>query len=79
MVSFQCNDQCHVEYVKINRSRQLALDGLVNTHMDFISNDAGFFGSFLLFSFISYLLLSAIRLLSCILSEEDNLTLGHPF
>ena len=41
MVSFQWNDQRHVEYVKINRYRQLALDGVVDTHMDFISSDAG--------------------------------------
>ena len=40
-VNFQCNDQRHVEYVKINRYRQLALDGVVDTHMDFTSSDAG--------------------------------------
>ena len=40
-VSFQCKDQRHVEYVKINRYRQLALDGVVDTHMDFTSSDAG--------------------------------------
>ena len=34
---------------------------------------------FLLFSFFSYLLLKVIRLLSFILSEDDNLTLGYPF
>ena len=34
---------------------------------------------FLLFSFFSYLLLKVIRLLSCILSEDHNLTLGYPF
>ena len=28
-------------YVKINRSRQLALDGVVDTDMDYTSNDAG--------------------------------------
>ena len=40
-VNFQCNDQRHVEYVKINRYRQLALDGVVDTHMDFTSSGAG--------------------------------------
>ena len=40
-VNFQCNDQRHVEYVKINRYRKLALDGVVDTHMDFMSSDAG--------------------------------------
>ena len=40
-VNFQCNDQRHVEYVKINRYRKLALDGVVDTHMDFTSSDAG--------------------------------------
>ena len=40
-VNFQCNDQRHVEYVKINRYRQLALDGVVDTHMGFTSSDAG--------------------------------------
>ena len=40
-VNFQCNDQRHVEYVKINRYRRLALDGVVDTHMDFMSSDAG--------------------------------------
>ena len=40
-VSFQCNDQRHEEYVKINRCRKLALDGVVDTHMDFMSSDAG--------------------------------------
>ena len=44
--------------------------------MDYTSNDAG---SSPLFSFFSYLLLKVIRLLSCILSEDDNLTLGDPF
>ena len=31
----------------------------------------------LLFSFFSYLLLQVIRVLSCILSEDNNLTLGQ--
>ena len=58
MVSFQCNDQCHVEYVKINRSRQLALEGVVNTHMDLISNDTGLSPPYyLLFSSVFFHLL----------------------
>ena len=57
-----CADQGRhtVEYVKINRSRKLALDGVVDTHMDFISNDAGsspFSSVFflLLFTTLSYM------------------------
>ena len=57
-VSFQCNDQRHEEYVKINRYRQLALDGVVDTHMDFISSDAGSRATYyLLFSSVFFLLL----------------------
>ena len=61
-VSLQyCNDQRHVKYVKINRSRQLALDGVVDTHMDFISNDAGLSATYyLLFSSVFFLLLFTI-------------------
>ena len=40
-VNFQCNDQRYEEYVKINRYRQLAPDGVVDTHMDFTSSGAG--------------------------------------
>ena len=41
-VSFQseCNDQCHVKYVKINQCRQLALDGVVDTDVHYTLNDA---------------------------------------
>ena len=58
-VSFQlCTDQRHVKYVKINRSRQLALDGVVDTHMDVISNDTGASPTYyLLFSSLFFLLL----------------------
>ena len=38
-----------VKYVKINLCRQLALDGVVDTGMDYTSNDAG--------SSLTYLLL----------------------
>ena len=65
--------------IKINRCRQLALDD-VDTNVDYTSNDAGSNPTYYqLFSFFSYLLLKVIRLLSCILSEDDNLTLGYPF
>ena len=58
-VSFQLRkDQRHVKYVKINRSRQLALDGVVDTHMDVISNDTGASPTYyLLFSSLFFLLL----------------------
>ena len=53
----------------------LALDGEVDADMDYPSDDAGSSPTYyLLFSFFSYL-----QLLSCILSEDDNLTLGYPF
>ena len=35
------NDQRHVKNVKINRSRQLTPDGVVDTDMYFTSSDAG--------------------------------------
>ena len=59
MVSFQeCNDQRHVKYVKINPCEQLALDGVVDTVMDYISNDAGSSPTYyLLFSSVFVLLL----------------------
>ena len=57
-------------YVKINWSRQLALDGVVDVDMDYTSNDTG--------SSPTYYL-PFIILLSCTLSEDDNLTLGYPF
>ena len=58
-VSFQqYNDQRHVKYVKINQSRQLALDGVVDTDMDYTSNDTGLsYTYYLLFSFVFFLLL----------------------
>ena len=58
-VSFQLRkDQRHVKYVKINGSRQLALDGVVDTHMDVISNDTGASPTYyLLFSSLFFLLL----------------------
>ena len=47
-----------VKYVKINRSRQLALDGVVDTDMDYTSNDAGSSPTYyLLFSSVFSLLL----------------------
>ena len=43
--------------------------------MDYASDDAGSSPTYyLLFSFFSYL-----QLLSCILSEDNNRTLGYPF
>ena len=46
--------QCHVEYVKINQCCQLALDGVVDTDVDYTSNDAGSSPTYyLLFSFFS--------------------------
>ena len=55
----KCNDQRHVKYVKINRSRQLALDGVVDTDMNyFISNDAVSSRTYyLLFSSVFFLFL----------------------
>ena len=51
-------DQRHVKYVKINQSRQLALDGVVDTDMDYTSNDSGSSAThYLLFSFFSYFIL----------------------
>ena len=45
-------------YVKINRSWQLALDGVVDVDMDYTSNDTGSSPTYyLLFSFFSYLML----------------------
>ena len=45
-------------YVKINRCRQLALDGVVDTDMDYTSNDAGSSPTYyLLFSSVFFLLL----------------------
>ena len=45
-------------YVKINRCRQLALDGVVDTHMYDTSNDAGSSPTYhLLFSSVFFLLL----------------------
>ena len=58
-VSFQyCNDQRHVKYVKINWSRQLALDGVVDTDVDYISNYTGSSPTnYLLFSSVFFLFL----------------------
>ena len=42
-----------MKYVKVNRSRQLALDGVVNTDVDYISNYTGS-------SPTNYLLLSSV-------------------
>ena len=51
--------------------------------MDYTSNDAGSSSTYyLLFSSVFFLLLFptyVIRLLSCILNADDNLTLGYPF
>ena len=52
--------------------------------MDFISNDAGSSPTYyVLFSSVLFLLLfttlSYKRPISCILSEDDNLSLGYPF
>ena len=45
-------------YVKINRSRQLALDGVVDVDMDYTSNDTGSSPTYyLLFSSVFFLLL----------------------
>ena len=45
-------------YVKINQSRQLALDGVVDTDVDYTSNDAGSSPTYyLLFSSVFFLLL----------------------
>ena len=45
-------------YVKINRCRQLALDGVVDTDMDYTSNDTGLSSTYyLLFSSVFFLLL----------------------
>ena len=45
-------------YVKINRCRQLALDGVVDTDVDYTSNDAGSSPIYyLLFSSVFFLLL----------------------
>ena len=45
-------------YVKINRSRQLALDGVVDMDMDYTSNDTGSSPTYyLLFSSVFFLLL----------------------
>ena len=58
----------------------MALDGVVVTDVDYKSNDVGSSPTYyLLISFFSYLLSTVIRLLSCISSEDDNLTLGYPF
>ena len=35
------NEQCHAKYFKINRCRQLALDDVADTNVDFTSNDVG--------------------------------------
>jgi len=51
-------DQRHVKYVKINQSRQLTLDGVVDSGMDHTSNDAGASPTYyLLFSTVFFLLL----------------------
>ena len=48
----------NVKYVKINWSRQLAYDGVVDTVMDYTSNDAGSCPAYyLLFSSVFFLLL----------------------
>ena len=45
-------------YIKINRSRQLALDGVVDVDMDYTSNDTGSSPTYyLLFSSVFFLLL----------------------
>ena len=69
-------NQHHVKYVKINQSRQLALDGVVDTDMTWVQV-LHIIYCFLLFSFFSYLLLQVIRLLSCILSEDRLLVVPH--
>ena len=67
----------YVKCVKINRSCQLALDGVVDTDMDYNSNDAGSSPTFhLLFSSVFFLLLLDSY---HSLSEDDNLTLGYLF
>ena len=45
-------------YIKINQSRQLALDGVVDVDMDYTSNDTGSSPTYyLLFSSVFFLLL----------------------